>query len=438
MSRCDRYGLPISTSSDEAAEGYREGIDLTLSAWPGAGAALERAIAADPDFALAHIARARVHAAYGQAEAARGEAANARRLAAARGTARERSHVEAIALTIEGLPARALEQAFAHLDGWPRDAPVLALLLGAYGLLAFSGRADHNQARVDACERVGRHYGDDWWFLTYFGWAHTENGNVRVGRQLTERALGMRRENANVAHALSHALFEEGASTEAEAFLADWLPIYDRTGALHGHLSWHQALLALEQNDAARALAIYQDRIRPEVTSAAPLVALPDIASLLWRLGLYGHAVSREAWDVASAFASRHFATVGLPFADVHVAFIAAATGDRAGIEERASELERRLEEGGLPQGPVAAVVCRAIASFADGDYARCARLLEPVRDQVVRLGGSHAQREVIEDMLLVALMKADEPAGARSLLDARLHRRPSPRDARWHATIAG
>ena len=36
MSPCDRCGLPISTPSDAAAAAYREGLDLMLSAWPGA------------------------------------------------------------------------------------------------------------------------------------------------------------------------------------------------------------------------------------------------------------------------------------------------------------------------------------------------------------------------------------------------------------------
>ncbi|MBC9177092.1 tetratricopeptide repeat protein, partial [Roseomonas ludipueritiae] len=59
MARFDRRGLPLSTSSDLAAGRYRDGIDLLLSAWPGAAEALEEAIAADPGFALAHAARAR-------------------------------------------------------------------------------------------------------------------------------------------------------------------------------------------------------------------------------------------------------------------------------------------------------------------------------------------------------------------------------------------
>ena len=107
-----------------------------------------------------------------------------------------------------------------HLDEFPRDALVLALLLGAFGLYAFSGRADHDAARLAICERHARHYGEDWWFLTYLGWSHTEVGNAGTGLAMNERAIALRLENGNAAHALSHALFEQGNTAEGRAFLS--------------------------------------------------------------------------------------------------------------------------------------------------------------------------------------------------------------------------
>jgi hypothetical protein len=50
---------------------------------------------------------------------------------------------------------------------------------------------------------------------------------------------------------------------------------------------------------------------------------------------------------------------------------------------------------------------------------------------------GSGAQREVVEDTLLVALMRSGHAEKARNLLDRRLHRRPSPRDAAWRVQLA-
>jgi tetratricopeptide (TPR) repeat protein len=434
----DRYGLPLSTSSSDAAEAYRDGIDRMLSAWPGAAEAFERAIAADPDFALPHIARARIHTFYQQGEAARQQAATARELVALGCTPRERSHVETLALAVEGNVAAAQPAAMKHLDQWPRDAVVMSLLLGAFGLFAFSGMAHHDQARQDLCERYASHYGEDWWFLSNHGWSLTENGQVVKGRAMTERAFDLRRDNAYAVHALLHAMFEDGSVADADALVTQWIGGYDRGGILYGHIYWHQALGALEQGDAAKALAIYADVLKPAVTTAPPLNAMSDSASLLWRLSAYGHPVPSELWDDADAYASQKFPKSSLSFVDIHMALLAAATRNQAALEQRLAVIEQRLAEGKLAAGPVVPGIFRAMNGFARGDYAVCVQHLAPLLDEVVRIGGSHAQREIVEDTFIVALMRAGELPRARAMLDHRLHRRPSPRDARWHAAANG
>lgn len=438
MARIDSRGLPISTHSDLAAERYREGVDLMLSTWPGAAEVLEEAIAADPDFALAHAARARQHAMRVEPTKAKVRIATALELVTCRGTERERSHVEVLSLAIHGQSAQALERARAHVESWPRDVVILSLPLGAFGLLAFSGMADHDQARVDLCERHARHYeDDDWWFLTYRGWSHAENGDVAHGRDLTQRGFDLRPQNANAAHALSHALYEGGANDEADRLIQSWLPTYDRSGILHGHIAWHAALAALEHGDTERALAIYGEHVQPSVSTGNAVNVVSDTASFLWRLQAYGHQVPEGLWKAAAAYSAPHFRTAGFAFADVHMALLAAATGDKEGLEQRVSALLAMIEAGTLAAGPVVPAICRAALAFAEGDYAGCARILEPVAPEVVRIGGSGAQRELVEDMLLLALMRSGEAARAGALLDRRLHRRPSPRDKAWHGLLA-
>ena len=437
MTELDGRGLPLSTTSDLAAERYRNGVDLLLSAWPGAAEALEEATATDPDFALAHAARARLHAIRAELAQARARIATAEAAVARHGTERERSHVAILSLAINGQPAKALERTLAHTDIWPRDILILSLPLGAFGLFAFSGMADHDRARQDLCERHARHFeADDWWFLTYRGWSHTENGNVTLGRALTQRGYDLRTKNANAAHALAHAMYEGGVGEDAERLIAHWLPGYDRTGLLHGHIAWHAALAALERGDAEQALAIYTDYIQPSVTAGVPVNVVSDTASFLWRLQAYGHAVPPGLWTAAASYSGGFFQKAGFAFADVHMAIIAAATGDRGAVEQRVQALTGLIEAGSLAAGPVVPAICRAVLAFAEEDYAGCARTLEPVAAEVVRIGGSGAQREMLEDMLLLALMRSGAAARARELLDRRLHRRPSPRDTRWQALL--
>ena len=298
--------------------------------------------------------------------------------------------------------------------------------------------ADHDQARVDLCERYARHFAeDDWWFLTYRGWSHVENGAVAHGRALTQRGFELRRENANAAHALSHALQETGVGEEAEQLIEDWLPNYHRSGPLHGHIAWHSALAALERGDTERALAIYAEHVQPSVSRGMPVNVVSDTASFLWRLQAYGHEVPAGLWQAAAAYAAPAFPNAGFAFADAHMAILEAAADDREAVARRAASLTQLAEAGSLGAGSVVPAICSAALAFADADYAGCARILEPVAREVVRIGGSGAQREMIEDMLLIALMRSGEAVKARALLDRRLHRRPSPRDVRWLSQLA-
>ena len=302
----DRYDLPLTTASDRAAAHYLDGVDRMLSAWHGAGEAFDQAIAEDPGFALAHIARARVHQLNMEGAEARALAARARELAA-NATMRETRHIEITAAVIEGKARLAMGDAEAHLDEYPRDALMLSLLLGAFGLYAFSGRPDHDTAKLAICERHASHYGEDWWFLSYLGWSHTEAGNLSTGRTLTERAMSLRSANANAAHSLSHAMFEQGDMEAGRTFLAQWLPAHDRLSFLHGHLWWHVALMALDAGDFDGALAIYEQQIKPAGRPFPPLNIYTDGASLLWRLSLAGKAGLEPHWRDVAAYGEQAF-----------------------------------------------------------------------------------------------------------------------------------
>ncbi|HJR05230.1 MAG TPA: tetratricopeptide repeat protein, partial [Methylomirabilota bacterium] len=90
----DRYGLSLSTSSAAAGGAYAEGVDALLAAHAAPEACFDSALAADPDFALAHLGRARALQLLGRSALAQAAAARARELGAVLDR-RERQHVEA-------------------------------------------------------------------------------------------------------------------------------------------------------------------------------------------------------------------------------------------------------------------------------------------------------------------------------------------------------
>jgi hypothetical protein len=393
----DRYGLALATSSAKAAAAYRRGMDLLLSAWPGAGDSLLEAIAHDPGFALAHAALARHLQIYARTAEAREAVARAHALVAA-ASAREAAHVRILGLAIEGQSAKALAALLEHLEAHPRDALAFSLALGAFGLYGFSGRPDHDAARLALCRRLAPHYGEDWWFLTHLGWSHTEAGELAAGGLITARALELRRENAHGAHAYVHFFAEAGEREEGARFIKAWLPGYDRDGMLHAHISWHRALWRLDEGDTAGAAAIYREVLRPGVNPSPPINVISDCASLLWRFSLRNQVAE---WRELADYGRERFPGPAGHFIEWHLAMAAAGAGHLASLEQRLGALSE------APPGPVFMAACGAFKAFAAGDYASVVALLEPMTQEFKRMGGSGAQRQVLFDTLEAARERA-------------------------------
>src|SRR5690606_37073851 len=140
----DRYGLPLSTSSAAARDAYVEGVDLLLTVYPGAAASFDRAIAVDPDFALAYIGRARAAQLAGQLDGMRADLGTASSLAEGI-SAREQSQIEVFRPLFSGQPVAALAAIRAHVRTWPRDALVLSLVANQGGLIGMSGLSGREQ-----------------------------------------------------------------------------------------------------------------------------------------------------------------------------------------------------------------------------------------------------------------------------------------------------
>jgi hypothetical protein len=419
----DRYGLPLSTPSSAARDAYSDAVDRLLAAQAGAEQRFADALAADPAFALAAIGRARVLAVCGRAAEAREAAAVARKLVAG-ATRRERQHVEALALAVEGRGADALAATRAHLADFPRDAMVLAPATGVFGLIGFSGRRDREAELLALLDTLAPYWSDDWWFAGAHAFAMVEAGHAGRGRPLAERALALNPDNANAAHAHAHACYEQGEDAASAQYLDDWLPGYAHGGTLHCHLWWHVALFAVVRADLDRAWEAYTKWIAPGASWGPPLNTLTDGTSLLWRAELAGAPRHPEWWTATHDHARAAFPRVGVAFADVHAALAAAGAGDTAALEALAGALRDHEAAGRQAAGPVVAALAEAFGAFAHGDHATASTRLAPLIDDHVRLGGSRAQRDLVEHTLLAAYLRAGHTAEAEAMLARRPARR--------------
>ena len=387
--------------------------------YPGAIEGFDRAIAADPGFALAHAARAHVLLERGDAAAARASMAAANSLAAGL-SAREASHIAFFDLLVAGDAEAALAALLAHLDAWPRDAVVLGTTAFTNGLIGSSGRAGQKRALLDLLDRLAPSYGDDWWFTAHHGMALSENGQRDAARPKIDRSLAQNPSNPWAAHARAHLCYEQGDPNAARAFLASWLTTYPRNGLLYSHLSWHLALGHLEAGDAAAAFRLFREAFAPDVHSGPPRGKVTDAISFLWRWELAGHPRDAEAWRIMHDFANSAFPRAGVAFSDMHIALAQAVAGDDAALEARARQMDELARNGRYPSGPCVPAVSRAFAAFERRDFAAAIDALEPIAGELERLGGSRAQLDLVEFTLLKAYLGADRLDDARRMLSVR------------------
>ena len=420
----DRYGLSL-TASPAAAAAYVDAVDRLLAAREGALEGFDRAVAADPGFALAHVGRSRSLLVAGRG--VEGRAAATAALALAGGLERrERRHVEALAAAATGPGDRALALVREHLREFPRDVVALAAANGIYGLIGFSGRQERNEDMLELLDGLAPAYGEDWWFLGAHGFARTEALGWKAGAPLIGRSLALEPRNAHGAHAWAHVFYERGEDEAGATFVERWMPDYPPEAALHCHLSWHRALFEMGRGRPDAALAIYESSIGPGRSLGSPFSTVVDAASLLWRRELAGAAPRPEAWRALAAHVATTFPSPSIAFLDVHCAVALAAAGDGSALERWVARLREAEAQGKVPAGPVVPAVAAAMGAFVAGCYAEAIAGLAPVLDHLVRVGGSWAQRDLFEHTLLAAYVRAGRPAEASALLARRVTRQPS------------
>jgi hypothetical protein len=159
----------------------------------------------------------------------------------------------------------------------------------------------------------------------------------------------------------------------------------------------------MELGDHEAALRTYLAGVHPGASWGPPINTVSDSASFLWRSELAGQAKDPGRWREVSDYGTKNFPAAGLAFADVHRALAYAATGDAAALQTLLNQLREREKAGKLIAGPIVPALVEAFGAFAKQDYARALSLVEHHVAEHERIGGSRAQRRLIELTLAAA-----------------------------------
>jgi hypothetical protein len=232
--------------------------------------------------------------------------------------------------------------------------------------------------------------------LAMQAFALEESGEYGRAEEAALGALDREPLDLGAHHAIAHVHEMRGDPEAGIRWMGKRSAYWAVTGAAATHHWWHLALFHLERGDKAHALRIYDRRIAALPSQLSELI---DASGLLWRLELAGAAPGARWQTLAerwTPFADDAFC----PFNDLH-AMMAFAGAGRDDLAQRLLDATRRTAARPGAVGAMARLVSepagRAIRAFGLGDYASAEQLLRALPPVSHRIGGSHAQRDVLE-----------------------------------------
>jgi len=419
----DRWGCPVFAAGQQAVDLLDEAVAQLVSPSGDPMTLADEAATRDPELVLARVLQ-------GYLALYAGSASGLQRARALVGDLdpwgletgeRELLHVLAVQSWADGEWERAasfLERALLHES---RD--LLALKV-AQDLYFFIGNQEDLR---DVVERIFGAWPSDrpgyGYVCGMYAFGLEENGQYEAAEEQARRALEQNPRDVWAVHAQAHIFEMEGAQRLGVAFLDrsvdDWSSSYFAT-----HNWWHRALYHLELREVDEALALYDGPIRG--TRSTEWLDVDDAASLLWRLHLFGVDIGDRARTLLEDVEGLLEDPVSV-FNDWHAVMIAGLAGAPEVCEElivlnqsaSGGTNRRAIEAAGLQ-------LLEGFAAFADGDTTRALHRLVAIEPKAHIVGGSHAQRDVIDLTLIAAAARSGDAPLAEALFATRVERRPT------------
>jgi hypothetical protein len=425
MSLTDSRGLAVSTRSAAALDHYERAVAETHGYFGNPLATLDEALAEDPDFAMAHALRADLSVMSSEQGALPLIQASVEAIAriGARANARERSHVAAAEAWMQRRFDRALalygDIAIEH----PRD---LVALQTAHVCDFYLGESSMLRDRP---AQVLPHWNADvpgyGYLLGLYAFGLEETASYSRAEDVGRRALDLNARDPWAVHAVQHVFEMQGRVHDGVQWLNGTSPNW-ADSALSFHNWWHLAVHHLELEDTVAALDLYDRVIHPKESVIA--LELVDASQLLWRIALRGGDVGARWQELADCWA-RPAEGGFYAFNDVHALMAYAQAGREQPMRQLLATLVARAgdaDPNGVNTRDVGLPLARAIVAMVEGRHAEAVSLLMPIRSRTNRIGGSHAQRDLVQLTCIEAALRDGNGRLARALASERTEQKPA------------
>lgn len=346
---------------------------------------------------------------------------------AMRATTGEQLYIAAVAAAIKGDLAVALEHHKTLATEYPGD-----LFAAKVGQTRYFNLGDDAGMLWLADQVIDRHM-DCAYAHGMRAFALEQSSRFEEAESAGRRATEMQRAEPWAHHAVAHVMLSQGRTDEGIVWMREHADEWEYCNSfMYTHNWWHLAVFHIDNDDYDAALALYDHNVwginKP--FSQDQINAI----SLLWRLELAGANVGGRWDDLAANVADRYLIN-DQPFLDMHYVYALA----RAGRMEQAAGFLERIEQHSLHADPmlrtvwadIALPACRAFVDIARGDHAAALENLLPAMSRLQEIGGSHAQRDLFEQVRIDSLMKCGRHDEALARLEKRLEFRDNV-DSDW------
>ncbi|MBL0918175.1 MAG: tetratricopeptide repeat protein [Hydrogenophaga sp.] len=398
----DARGISLSGATGSAARAYDRALASSCAWRIDADSPLDAALQDAPRFVMAHALRAYQLICSRDPKSHRAARPIFDAALRCRADRYEAIHLAAIGAALEDDLVRMRTCLDELIDQRPHDLLALQVSQSIDYLL---GDFLRMRARIDATLRClpadlpG--YGSA---LAMQAFALAENGEAAQAEAAAHAALEIDPLNARAHHAMAHVFEMNECFDQGIAWMNKHHDAWANGTTFLTHGWWHMALFHLAREDADGALSIYDRYVRGSRSSS--LADLIDAASLLWRIALLGQDVGVRAQELADAW-EPHIDDRICSFADLHAMLAFGLAGDGARAQRLEGVLLRsaaRPTRHGLTTRDLGLPGVRALRAFMCGDTMRAIPLLASLLPLMHRIGGSHAQRDVLHLTLRAAI----------------------------------
>lgn len=421
MTSRDRFGAELSSGNNASIDKLNEAAILSLSYRPNAVKILESLLDEEPGFVMARCLLSGLYLVSSDKSYQKPLSDHYKVLQGqvAQANDRERAHIQAISLWLEG-GFYASSQAYADvISDHPRD--LCALQIG-HQIDFLTGQAASTRDRpsrvLDYWSEADSEYS---YVLGMQAFGFEECGHFALAEDYARKCIELNPKDVWGVHALAHCFEMQGKVDEGIEFMTshecDWA---SDENFMRIHNRWHLLLFYMEKGEFNRVLEVHDTYMA--VSKSSELMDMHDSVALLWRLHLNGVDVGNRFETLADRY-SDYIGQAYMSFTDMHAAMAFAGAGRHREGKHLIEVLEANKDGASTSSLMIRVAgldIARGILAFGQENFKETHASLSKARYNSSVLGGSIAQRDVINVTLLEAAVRSGRIGTVKALIAER------------------